>query len=81
VSLFVCEKCHCIENTALGRWWSRNSADIWPDKDLGLALCSECGPSTYRDGTPTRFGQWHGRFEKHMAKKGDRVNNPEAIPT
>jgi len=33
--LFICEKCECIENTALcGYWW----------RGKGKALCSECDP-------------------------------------
>ena len=37
MSLFICEKCKCIENTALcGYWWKENKP----------ALCSECDPET-----------------------------------
>ena len=32
MSLFVCEKCECIENTALGHYWGQDKK-----------LCSECG--------------------------------------
>jgi hypothetical protein len=32
MSLFVCEKCQTIENTALGKYWGENKK-----------LCSECG--------------------------------------
>ena len=30
--LFVCEKCGCVENTALGKYWAEKER-----------LCSECG--------------------------------------
>jgi len=32
MSLFVCEKCNAIENTALGKFWAEDEK-----------LCSECG--------------------------------------
>lgn len=35
MSLFVCEDCGCIENTALSNFWRRGK---------GKALCSECDP-------------------------------------
>jgi hypothetical protein len=36
MSLFKCEKCGCIENTALCRYWFREKGSP--------ALCSECDP-------------------------------------
>jgi hypothetical protein len=34
-------------------------------KNTGLALCSECAPLTFKDGSPTDYtGKWHGKFEK-----------------
>lgn len=48
--LFVCDKCHGIDNTALsGNYWTRlvDSAK--------LILCAEC-----------YTGTWHGRFEKQI---------------
>jgi hypothetical protein len=35
MSLFVCEECGCIENTATSRFWFRGE---------GKALCSGCDP-------------------------------------
>lgn len=49
MSLFVCEGCRCIENTATSRFWRR---ELVLD---GKALCSECDPG---------MEGWHGRFEK-----------------
>jgi len=77
VSLFVCEECGCVENTALGHWWSRNET-VWPE-EYRRALCSEHGPPTYPSGQSTKFGEWHGRFPQEMAETGDKVNNPEVI--
>lgn len=65
--LFKCDLCKCVENTALGNWWTKDDAKVWPDEYVGKALCSECGPPTYRDGTKSKFGVWHGRFEKKSA--------------
>lgn len=48
MSIFRCEKCGCVENTALCWYWS----SIGKDKQK---LCSECDPE---------IGHWHGRFPK-----------------
>ena len=71
MSVFKCEKCGCAENTALGWYWSRRSlADEVDLSDVGeefrgKALCSECAPTRYKDGTPTGFThRWHGKFPK-----------------
>lgn len=67
MSLFPCRICLCIENTALGEYWSASDPTMWPDGELLVPRCSECGPKKYRDGTPTEFGKWHGQFEKRSA--------------
>lgn len=61
MSLFQCEKCGCIENTALGWYnWNRGAGD---DYD-GKKLCSACGPSKLLDGSKTEFGKWHEKFKR-----------------
>jgi hypothetical protein len=67
MGLFRCEECGCVENTALGLWWSRNDASIWPAGHVCRALCSECAPSVFSDGKPSGYGVWHGRFAKRSA--------------
>ena len=62
--LFRCEKCNCVENTALGFYWSRKVD--WP-KEYHGKLCSACGPSHYPDGTSTGLGTWHGKFPQKSA--------------
>lgn len=71
MSLFKCAKCGCAENTALG--WYHLRKDLGKIADFskvgeqyrGEALCSECAPTHFKDGTPTGFfGRWHGRFPK-----------------
>jgi hypothetical protein len=53
VSVFVCDECGCIDNTALTNYWSRNMKR--PGGRGGKALCSECDPD---------IGRWHGRFDR-----------------
>jgi len=61
MSLFRCEQCGCIENTATSNYWSRkyrrgrSSAEKPGDTRL---LCSECDPE---------IGKWHGRFPRQSA--------------
>jgi hypothetical protein len=65
MSLFICEKCFCIENTATGRYWTKDSADLWDDDNLGQALCTQCEPLHFRSGESNDGGgRWHGRFPK-----------------
>lgn len=41
MSLFVCEKCKCVENTALGKYWAEKEK-----------LCSECAFGKWHDKFP-----------------------------
>ena len=69
MGLFICENCRCIENTATGHWWSRHidqfKGTIWEK-----ALCSECTPTTFPDGTANpRGGKWHNYFPKESVEE------------
>lgn len=69
--LFNCENCGVVENTALSPYWVRNIKHVvfdWKGKEhlKGKALCSECAPTHYADGKPTKYGVWHGKFEKQF---------------
>lgn len=64
--VFACEKCKCMENTALSPYASRNMS-IWPESHRGKMLCSECASPVYASGEPSEYGVWHGRFEKRSA--------------
>jgi hypothetical protein len=66
MSLYRCESCGCVENTATGFFYGREDAQ-WPEGYRGRALCSACGPTHACDGTPTEFGTWHGRFARRSA--------------
>jgi len=69
MSLYQCEKCGCIENTALGFYWVRGWSS-WPEEFKDKALCSECGPTTFSDGGKTKWGKWHGEFTKTCCSIG-----------
>jgi hypothetical protein len=65
---FVCEKCGCIENTAIGHYWSRTKiffkeGSLSPEL-VGKPLCIECTPLFYNDRSPSGGGKWHGLFAK-----------------
>lgn len=49
MSLFVCDECGVIENTALSRFWMHYGLLG------GRALCSLCDPE---------IGKWHGHFDR-----------------
>ena len=55
MSLFECEMCHHVENTALSNFWTR-------DLDGLMRLCSECDPAIQK---------WHGEFAKVHVKNWD----------
>jgi hypothetical protein len=80
MGLFICEKCQSVENTALGRWWSRADKYIWGET-AGTALCSACTPAQFADGSPSRGGRWHGEFPRRRATAADvrSVYNPKAF--
>lgn len=68
MSLFQCENCGCCENTALschGFKYMQESFD-WSEipERKGMMLCSACGPTHYRDGTPSHYGKWHNRYPR-----------------
>lgn len=79
MSLFQCEVCGCVENTACaaqGFVMMRRLFD-WsyaPERE-GKLLCSVCGPVRHSDGTPTEFGEWHGRFSRTFLPLGQFVTN------
>lgn len=70
MSLFVCDICGAIENTALGWYWQKD-IKTWRWKDAaknGKGLCSECTPTEFADGSLNDMGgTWHGQFPKRVA--------------
>lgn len=69
MSLFQCGRCGCCDNTATSpRDCDTYAARFYDwtgiEDRKGKKLCSACGPTKYSDGTPTEYGQWHGRFTR-----------------
>ncbi len=70
MGLFVCAKCKCVENTALGHWWSRHRIEMfkWDERNeqfKGEGLCSECMPLEFSDNSgKCGNGKWHNKFPK-----------------
>ena len=65
MSLYQCDKCGCLENTACGSYWGKDEA-----------LCSACAEPT-GTGKYAEFGKWHGRFDRKYFSKGMYITNDE----
>ncbi len=74
MSLFQCENCGCIENTAVSMQGFKIVADgyCWEyNPELkGKRVCSACGPAKHSDGSLSDFGEWHGVFERRYLPIG-----------
>jgi len=89
MSLFQCENCGCVENTALSfqgiRPMSENFDFTGMKEREGLRLCSACAPTKFSDGEPSGLGKWHCKFPRIFLPKGkfktNRVGNLEHIET
>jgi len=66
MSIFQCDQCGCLENSALsGTYHIRNAKDLMPKELLGKKLCCVCGPEYYPGGTKNpKTGKWHERFKR-----------------
>lgn len=89
MSLFQCEVCGCCENTALSMQGFKGITECYdwsyaPERE-GKRICSACGPIKHKNGTPSHFGEWHGRFDRVFLPLGqfttNRVGNLEHIET
>ena len=90
MSLFQCEHCGCVENTALACQGIKGFPEKWFDWEgfedrKGKLLCSVCAPTKHSDGTPTEYGKWHGEFKRTFLPMGmfktNEVGNLEHIET
>lgn len=83
MSLFQCDNCGCVENTALASQGFKaeyiQKIFDWSDipERKGMLLCSDCGPTQYRDGKETEFGKWHNKFDRTFLPKGMFKTNRE----
>jgi hypothetical protein len=81
MGVFVCDNCDCVENTALGHFWSKDRLQL-KGFPLGTALCSECSPSEWANGERhgddlAPPGKWHGKFPKvQWDGKREVMNRP-----
>ncbi len=81
MSLFQCEECGCVENTALASQGFKSIVFIrcfsWKGIEYkkGKLLCSACGPTEYRNGKSTKYGEWHNRFDRTFLPKGEFKTN------
>lgn len=80
MSLFVCSKCGCIDNTATSYYWAliRPCKNRIYDKSLkgyeGKPLCSECAAIEYSKGDEVVVvpGTWHGKFKKEWPTEEEK---------
>lgn len=75
MSLFQCENCGCVENTALASqgfngFFEKLYDWSYAPERKGMRLCSACGPVKYSDGAETRYGKWHKVFPRQYLPKG-----------
>lgn len=74
MSIFVCSKCGCVDNTATSSYWSivhNTFPEAEWDESIkaykGKPLCSECCKVIFDEtGNNPRYvpGKWHGKFPK-----------------
>lgn len=72
MSLFVCAKCGCIDNTATSSYWMLGIGSSLTDLEYApelksykdAPLCSECAKVI---GNRVVLGKWHGLFPKVAA--------------
>lgn len=90
MSLFQCEHCGCVENTALSAQGFKMMAHLFDWTGIedrnGKRVCSACGPTHFRSGKRAEeFGQWHGVFKRTFLPMGmfktNCVGNLEHIET
>lgn len=84
MSLFQCQHCGCVENTALSHQgignaeWRVDWYDWTGIEDRkGKLLCSACSPKLYADGTSTTLGKWHGEFDRCFLHTFDWVTDKQ----
>lgn len=82
MSLFQCEICGCIENTALslqGVGTVMSDSFDWTgvEERKGKMLCSEHIQKKFKDGNTSGFGVWHGQFEQRYLPLGKFVRSSD----
>ena len=78
MSLFVCSRCGCIDNTSCYWALTRPCKNRIYDKSLkgyeGKPLCSECAAIEYdkEDQLVVVPGTWHGKFKKEWPTEEEK---------
>lgn len=78
MSIFICEKCKCVDNTAISEYWALTNKFLYKDyifqddlkQYIGKPLCSECAKIVFdKTGNNGKVvsGKWHDKFEKKLA--------------
>ncbi len=75
MSLFQCENCGCVENTACSFQGIKPMADEFDfsgmEERKDMLLCSACAPSRFiDDDIENGMGVWHGEFDRIFLPKG-----------
>lgn len=75
MSLFQCQVCGCVENTALswqGFSWLEEFDWSGIEDRRGKKLCCMCGPKKFKDGAHTSEtpDEWHDRFPRTFLPLG-----------
>lgn len=81
MGLFQCQKCGCVDNTALAcRGFTGRYEKLFDwtglEERRGMTLCSACSPTRYRDGKISQYGRWHNQFHRVFLPLGEwEMNN------
>lgn len=79
MSLFQCEVCGALENTALScqgfKFMTKYFDWAYAPERKGLKLCSVCGPIKDSEGASTEFGVWHGQFKRRLFPLGEFITD------
>lgn len=89
MSLFQCEVCGCVENTAMAFQGIKIMEDNFDFSGIedrkGKLLCSACAPDKFDDGTSSGLGKWHNAFKRRFLPKGmfktNKAGNLEHVET
>ena len=89
MSLFQCENCGCVENTALALQGTKGVEELFDwtriEERRGMMLCRACAPTHYAQGVLTGMGSWHNQFKRIYLPMGmfktARNGNLEHIET
>jgi hypothetical protein len=78
MSLYQCESCGAVENSAKGHYHCVGRGFYKDKVKDAMKLCSECTPIEYSDGSiDKKSGKWHGIFPKRIFPLGSLYTDGE----